>query len=231
MLLSFFALGVAPFVGIDLIAWSVRAFFGLSFRERVDVETVYMAVWVLSLIGLLYVAASAVYRRMRLGYLAGGMLLAGWFLYAYYINVWDNLRHLQWYAIPAGLYLLGIGFLEWERGNRTLARWLDYIAIFLLMGSLFWQTLIFGWWYASLLGAEGFASFWWGSGRRLRRFFYAGMAGVILATLGQLLNALQEVNQWITFGLVGLLLVIVAILVERKLEAIKAWQQVLESWE
>jgi len=54
---------------------------------------------------------------------------------------------------------------------------------------------------------------------------------VILATLGQLLNALQEVNQWITFGLVGLLLVIVAILVERKLEAIKAWQQVLESWE
>jgi hypothetical protein len=101
----------------------------------------------------------------------------------------------------------------------------------LLFGSLFWQTLVFGWWYAFMLGSEGFAAFWWGSARRLRRFFYAGMAGVILATLGQLLNALQEVNQWITFGLIGLLLVIMAIVVERKLEAIKAWQQVLESWE
>lgn len=129
------------------------------------------------------------------------------------------------------VYLLGIGFLEWERGNRNLARWLDYIAMLLLMGSLFWQTLVFGWWYALLLGGEGFVAFWWGSARRLRRFFYAGMAGVILATLGQLLNALQEVNQWITFGLIGLILVVLAIIVERKLEAIKAWQQVLETWE
>jgi hypothetical protein len=57
------------------------------------------------------------------------------------------------------------------------------------------------------------------------------MSGVILAGLGQLLNALQEVNQWITFGLIGIALVIMAIIVERKLEAIKAWQQVLETWE
>jgi hypothetical protein len=57
------------------------------------------------------------------------------------------------------------------------------------------------------------------------------MTGVILATLGQLLNALQAVNQWITFGIIGLVLVAIAIIVERKLEAIKAWQQVLETWE
>jgi hypothetical protein len=57
------------------------------------------------------------------------------------------------------------------------------------------------------------------------------MTGVILATLGQLLNALQAVNQWITFGIIGLVLVAIAIIVERRLEAIKAWQQVLEKWE
>lgn len=231
MIISYLAVVFVPLLGIDIIGWSVRALFGLPFRELVEAETVYMVVWVLSLIGLLYAAASAVYQRLRFSYLAGAMLLAGWFLYAYYINIWDNLRHLQWYALPAGIYLLGIGFLEWERGNRNLARWLDYIAMLLLMGSLFWQTLVFGWWYALLLGSEGFVAFWWGSARRLRRFFYAGMAGVILATLGQLLNALQEVNQWITFGLIGLILVVLAIIVERKLEAIKAWQQVLETWE
>ena len=231
MFLSFLSVGLAALSGFKIVSWTVRALFGLSFREIVDTETIYLVVWVLSLFGLLYVSASAVYKRIRLGYLAVGMLLTGWFTYAFYINAWDNLRRLQWYAIPAGLYLLGIGFIEWYRGNRTLARWLDYIAMFLMLGSLFWQTLVFGWWFALLLGSEGFASFWWGSARRLRRFFYAGMAGVVLAGLGQLLNALQEVNQWITFGLIGLLLVILAIIVERKLETIKAWRQVLESWE
>jgi hypothetical protein len=221
MVMSVYSLGLA----------AVRALFGLTFRQIVDIETVYMTLWVLSLVGLLYMAAAAVYKRIQLGYLAVGMLLASWFLYAFYLNGWDNLSQLQWYAMPAGIYLLAIGYLEWQRGSRDLARWLDYAGIVLMLGSLFWQTLVFGWGPALMLGSVGFAAFWWGSARRLRRFFYAGMAGVILATLGQLLNALQEVNQWITFGLIGFALVILAILVERKLEAIKAWQQVLESWE
>lgn len=231
MLLSLLSLVVGAFLGLELARWSMRALFGLSFREIVEIETIYMLVWVLSLIGLLYAAAAAVYKRMRLGYLAVGMLLAGWFLYAFYVNAWDNLKLLQWYAIPAGLYLLAIAFLEWQRGHRNLARRLDYIAMLLLLGSLFWQTLVFGWWFAMMLGGEGFSAFWWGSARRLRRFFYAGMSGVVLAALGQLLNSLQEVNQWITFGVTGLILVVVAIVAERKLEAIKAWQQVLETWE
>jgi len=231
MLISFLSLGLAALLGIDIAGWSVRALFGLSFRQIVNASTVYMVIWELSLIGLLYVAAAVVYKRVRFGYVAVGMLLAGWFLYAFYINEWDNLRQLQWYATLAGLYLLGIGFVEWQRGNKNLARWLDYAAILLMLGSLFWQTLVFGWMFALSLGSEGFAAFWWGSARRLRRFFYAGMAGVVLAGLGQLLNALQEVNQWITFGLIGIVLVVLAIIVERRLEAIKAWQQVLETWE
>jgi hypothetical protein len=231
MLISFLSLGLAVLMGIDIARWSVRAFFGASFREIVEARTIYMAVRVLSLIGLLYVAVSAVRKRVRLGYLAFGMLLAGWFLYAFYINIWDNLKQLQWHALPAGLYLLGIGFVEWLSANKDLARWLDYLGILLMVGSLFWQTLVFGWWFALLLGGEGLVAFWWGSARRLRRFFYAGMAGVVLAGLGQLLNALQEVNQWITFGLIGILLVALAIIVERRLDTIKTWQQVLETWE
>jgi len=177
---------------------------------------------------LLYTAAAAVYRRLRLGYLAVGMLLGAWFLYAFYINLWDNLREAQWYALPAGLYLLTIGYLEWTRGNKRLALWLDYAAMLLMMGSLFWQTLSFGWGFAMSLGAEGFIAFWWGSARRLRRFFYAGMGSVILAVLGLVVNAAQYVNQWITFGLVGLVLIVLTIVVERRL---KTWQAVLETWE
>jgi hypothetical protein len=157
-----------------------------------------------------------------------GMLLTSWILQVFYIQQWDN---LQWYAIPAGLYLLSIAYLEWQRGNKVLGRWLDYLAILLMMGSLFWQTLLFGWGYALLLGGEGFLSIWWGSARRLRRFLYGGVVGVILATVGPVINSWRSINQWIVFGIVGLILVAMAIVIERKLEDIKAWREVLETWE
>jgi len=150
------------------------------------------------------------------------MLLAAWTLHVFYIQRWDGAARVQWYAMPAGAYLLGIAFLEWERGNRNLARWLDYSAVVLMLGSLFWQTLLFGWQYALLLGGEGFAAFWWGA--------LAGCAassipdvGVILATVAQLINSLQSINQWIVFGMIGLLVIVAAVLIERKLEEIKAW--------
>jgi hypothetical protein len=100
-----------------------------------------------------------------------------------------------------------------------------------MLGSLFWQTWVFGWWFFLLLMIEGLLAMWYGSARRLRRFLYTGMVGVVLATLGQLLNALRSVNQWLVFGLIGLLLVVAAIAVERKLEDLKAWQDSLEAWE
>jgi hypothetical protein len=230
--MSCFILLLAGWLGLDIVGWTIRALVGLPFRQIVDRPTVQMAVGVLSLLGLLYVAAAAAHRWLRLGYVALAMLLAGWMLHAFYIQQWDRLARVQWYAIPAGLYLLGVGFLEWRQGHKTLGRWLDYAAMLLMLGSLFWQTMLFGWGYAMLLGAEGFTAFWWGSARRLRRFFYAGMVGVMLATLGQLINSLRSVNQWIVFGLIGLLLVALAVLVERKLDEIKAWQdKILETWE
>jgi hypothetical protein len=232
LLMSFGILLLTGWLGVDLVGWTIRAMMGLPFRALVELSTVQMGVGVLSLLGLLYLAAAVTYRRFRLGYISLGMLLTGWMLYAFYIQQWDRAARVQWYAIPAGLYLLGIAYLEWQDGNKTLGRWLDYAAMLLMMGSLFWQTLLFGWGYAMLLGLEGFSAFWWGSARRLRRFFYAGMVGVMLATLGQLINSLRSINQWIVFGVIGLLLVAVAILVERKLEEIKVWQdKMFETWE
>ncbi len=228
---SFGILALGAWKGVDLAQWTVRALLGFPFRQIVDLTTVRMAAGVLSLLGLLYVAAAFTYGRLRLGYVAVGMLLGAWALYAFYVQEWDSASHVQSYAMPAGAYLLGIGYLEAHRGHKTLARWLDYAAMLLMMGSLFWQTLLFGWLYALTLGAEGFCAFWWGSARRLRRFLYGGMLGVILATTAQLINSLRSINQWIVFGIIGLLVVIAAIVVERKLEDIKAWRQVMESWE
>ncbi|HEX9924611.1 MAG TPA: hypothetical protein VGD99_18280, partial [Anaerolineae bacterium] len=233
IVLSLGALLLATTLGLPIIGWTLRAIFGLSFHHLVDLTMVWMMIGVLSIVGLLYLAVAFSHRWLRLAYFALAMLGGSWFLFALYIQGVDELAHIQLYVIPTGFYLLGISYLEWQQGHKQLGRWLDYAAMLLMMGSLFWQTLIFGLEYAMLLGAEGFGAFWWGSARRLRRFFYAGMGCVILAVLGQLINSLSSINQWIVFGIIGLLLVIVAIFVERKLEEIKLfWQEkILETWE
>jgi hypothetical protein len=218
-------------LGFDLITWTGRALVGVPIRQIVDLATVRMVVQVLSILGLLYLSTTRVYRQMRLSYLAFGMFLSSWMLYIYYVQELEGVDRLHWYSLPAGLYLLGVAYNEWKHGSRPLARWLDYAAITLVLGSLFWQTLAFGWRFAFLMGGVSLLVLWWGSARRLRRFFYAGIVGVILATLGQLLNALQHINQWITFGIVGILLVSVAVIVERRLENLRAWQDTMEDWE
>ncbi len=229
--LSFGVLLIAAVLGIDLVGWTLRAMLGFSFREIVEMPTAQMAVGVLALLGLLYIGTAFNHRRLRLGYVAVGMLLAAWMIHAFYVQQWDGAARVQWYAMPAGVYLLGIAYLEANRGNKTLGRWLDYAAVLLMLGSLFWQTLLFGWRYALMLGGEGFGAFWWGSARRLRRFLYTGMMGVVLATVAQLINSLRSINQWIVFGMIGLLIVVAALIIERKLEDIKAWRETLETWE
>jgi hypothetical protein len=227
-----FSVGVlllTALMGIDLIGWTVRSLFGA--RVVVRIETVQMWVGVLSLFGLLYVTTSVAHRRLRFGYCALALLIVAWMIHAFYVNQWAGSAQVQWYALPAGVYLLAIAYIESQRGNKTLGRWLDYAAMFLMMGSLFWQTMLYGWAYALLLGSEGIAGLWWGSARRLRRFLYIGMLGVVLATVAQLINALQSVNQWIIFGIIGLLALIIGLVVERKLDDLKAWREVLETWE
>jgi hypothetical protein len=227
-----FSVGVlllTALMGIDIVGWTVRALFG--FRSVVRIETAQMWVGVLSLFGLLYVTTAVAYRRLRFGYAAIALLIVAWMIHAFYVNQWRGSAQVQWYALPAGVYLLAIAYSEWQRGNKPLGRWLDYAAMFLMMGSLFWQTLLYGWAYALLLGSEGIAGLWWGSARRLRRFLYIGMLGIVLATVAQLINALQAVNQWIIFGIIGLLALIIAVVVERKLDDLKVWREVLETWE
>jgi hypothetical protein len=161
-------------------------------------------------------------------------LLCAWSLEWFLVR---NLREVQWYAIPAGLYLLGVGYLEWRQGRKRMARWIDRVALLLLLGSSFYQSLAerYGWPYALLMGAESLFLVWWGSARRQRRFLYFGVVGVVTAVGGQLVKQLFSANAFIAFGVPGLVIMLVVILIERNLERIKQvspelWKQ-LEEWE
>jgi len=150
--------------------------------------------------------------------------------------IW-GMREPQWYAVPAGVYLLGVGYLEWIQNRRTLARWSDRAGLVLLLFSSFWQSMTEpnGWPYALLMGAEALAIAWWGSARRQRRFLYFGVVGVILDVAGQSIEPLLSANRWIVFGVAGLILVTVAVFVERRLEALtrlsRELRERLEEWE
>lgn len=221
--------------GKNIWKWVFRSLFlGRPALTPADAAVVQMAVAVLALVGLLYLAAALVRRWYWRGYGAVALLLCAWSLE--WFLVWD-LREIQWYAIPAGLYLLSIGYLEWRQDRKTMALWIDRAALLLLLGSAFYQSLAktYGWPYALLMGSESLFILWWGSARRQRRFLYFGVGGVVTDVGGQLIEPLLSVNAWLVFGGVGLFILVVAILVERSLEAIMQMSQELrerlEEWE
>jgi len=221
-------------LGLRIPRWLARALLGRPLMTPDDVPVVQMGVAVLALVGLLYLAAALVRRWYWRGYGAVALLLCAWGLE--WFLVWD-LREVQWYTIPAGLYLLCVGYLEWRQGRKGMARWIDRAALLLLLGSSFYQSLAeqYGWSYALLMGAESLFLIWWGSARRQRRLLYFGLVGVVTDVGGQLIEPLLSINRWIVFGGVGLVVIAVAILVERSLETVKRvsqeWQERLEEWE
>ena len=234
LFISTAVLGLTVISGVDVIGLVIRAFLGLPFLEAADVPTLQMTVSVLAITGLLYLAAALVERWAWLGYGAVALLLGAWSLEWFFI--W-GMREAQWYAVPAGVYLLGVGYLEWRQDRKTLARWIDRAGLLLLLFSSFWQSMTEpnGWPYALLMGAEGLAIAWWGSARRQRRFLYFGVAGVVVDVTGQLIEPLLSANRWIVFGVAGLILVTIAVLVERQLEAVlhlsRELRERLEEWE
>jgi hypothetical protein len=221
-------------IGIDIWRWLARALLGRPLMTAKDVPVVQMAVAVLALVGLLYLAMALVRRWYWRGYGAVALLLCAWSLE--WFLVWD-LRQVQWYAIPAGLYLLSVGYLEWRQGRKQLARWIDRAALLLLLGSVFYQSLAeeYGWPYAMLMVGESLLIIWWGSARRQQRFLYVGVVGVVVAVVGQLIRQIFSINAWIAFGVPGLVIMMLIILIERNLEAVKRmsqeWQERLEEWE
>jgi hypothetical protein len=217
----------------DAIRMTVRALFEQLALTVVQVPTVQTAITVLAIAGLTYLAAALVERRLRLGYGAVAMLLT---TYGLELLLFLGQREVQWYAVPVGVYLLGIGYLEWQEGRSTLARRVDQTAMLLLFGSAFWQSLAHGGWrHALLMGAEGLGVAWWGSARRQRRFLYGGVSAVVIAVVGQLVEPLLSANAWLVLGGVGLFVVLFGLFVERRLEAVRRLSQEflerLEDWE
>jgi hypothetical protein len=232
-LLSFLLVGM---MSLNISSLIVRALLGMPLLDAETTRQVQMIVGVLAVQGIFYLTVGLVERLRWLAYGAVAFLLGAWSLE--WLLIWGQ-REVQWYVVPTGVYLLIVSYIEWKVGGETgkaLARWLDRVALLLLLGSAFWQSLgDTGGWYALLMGIESLLIIWWGSARRMRRFLYIGVVGMTLDIFGQLIDPLLSVNRWIVFGAGGAILVTLAILIERRLETVVKMsvevRKRLEEWE
>jgi hypothetical protein len=164
-----------------------------------------------------------------------GMLQAAWVLLLIQLDIAEP----QWYAIPAGLYFSVIGYLERRRGRKTFGIVVESFGLAVLLVTTYIQSTDAdsGFPYFLLLLGEGFVVGWWGAVQRMRNPFFIGLGSVALNVITQVIILINtyEVQRWIIILGVGLLLVILAVFIERQREKVIAqareWREALELWE
>ncbi|PMP81880.1 MAG: hypothetical protein C0184_07640, partial [Chloroflexus aggregans] len=150
--------------------------------------------------------------------------------------VWD-LREMQLYVIPVGVYLLAFanGIRYFQRQDR-LARMVDTGAVGLLLSATFLQAVgspsNVG--YILFVSGESLLIATYGALMRLRVPFVAGLVCFGLGILWLVGNAARMLNQWLLLGLVGLLMLLAYVVLERQQELLRRagrdWAARLQQW-
>jgi hypothetical protein len=174
-------------------------------------------------------------RSYRLGYLGVALLLAAWSI----VLVAQDISQPQWYAIPAGLYFIGVGFLERRRTHSLFAILIEGLGLAVLLLPTFIQSVdpASGFPYFLLLLVEALLVTWWGAVNHLKVPFFTGLGASVLNVVAQIviLVNVYDVDRWVIIFGVGLLLVAIAVFVERQRTRIISqahhWGQVLAHWE
>ena len=162
------------------------------------------------------------------------MLLAAWVM----ALIFQDVNQPQLYAIPFGLYLASIGFFERQLGRIRFGNFVECFGFSVMLITSFIQSLngLAGLPYFVLLMAESLGIFWWGAVQHCKIPLFIGISGSVINVVAQviiLVNVYQVSRWFVTLG-VGLALVVVGVIVERKRERIltrtREWREVLEAW-
>jgi hypothetical protein len=90
--------------------------------------------------------------------------------------------------------------------------------------------------YFLLLLVEALLVIWWGAGQRLKVPFFAGLFASVLNVMAQVVIQVNkyEIDRWVILFGVGLLLVSIAVYVERQrtqlLSQAYEWREALSTW-
>ncbi len=226
-----FSVWLKPLVTFSVILTAVAVLGTLPMLRIHGLATVVSLVFA----GMLYLTIAYRRRRIRLSYLGLAMLQIAWIL----ILFDQGVQQLQGYVIPAGLYFAFVGHLERRSGRLRFGTLLEAFGLTVILVSSFTQSLdgAEGFPYFLLLLVEGLLTIWWGAANRRKVPFFMGLGASALNVVAQVivLVNLYDVQRWIIFLGVGVLLVSAAVFVERRREQIVAraqqWLEMLETWE
>jgi hypothetical protein len=224
----------APFVQISMILTAASVIVSLP------LVTTHMTATAgsLAFAGALYITIAYRERHYLLGYLGMALLEIAWAMVLYM----NDIGQPQFYAIPGGLYFMGIAFLEMQRGRKRYATAIELFGLGILLVTSFAQSLNgeTGLIYFVLLMAESLLVIGWGVLQKRKFPFFTGIAASAINIAAQVIilisvNDIHRVNRWLVAFGVGLLITGIAVVAELKREQLRArsrqLSEMLERWE
>jgi len=145
----------------------------------------------------------------------------------------------QFYAIPGGLYFMAVAYLELQRDRKRYATAIEILGIGVLMVPTFIQSLNGGqgFSYFVILMIEALLILWWGTLQKRKIPFFAGIGASALNIFAQVIVLVNEykISIWLVAFGAGLIIMGMAIYIERSREQLRARAQELseslEKWE
>jgi hypothetical protein len=192
----------------------------------------------LAFAGALYISIAYRERRYLLGYFGMALLEIAWALLLYT----NDIRQPQLYAIPGGLYFLGIAYLEIQLGRKKYALAIELLGLGLLLVTSFAQSLDgeTGFVYFIVLMVESLVVIGWGVLQKRKVPFFTGIGATVMNIAAQVIilisvNDIHRVNRWLVAFGVGILITAIAVIAELKREQLRTYSrqvsEMLETWE
>jgi hypothetical protein len=187
----------------------------------------------LTFAGAMYLAVAYRARNNMLGYAAVGMIEAALVLL---LITWE-VRQPQWFAIPAGLYFVGVGIFERRRGRKGFALAVESLGLVVMLVTSFIQSLdreVGGLYFAMML-FEGLVMVGWAAQQKRKAPFLIGLAGNMVNIAGQIVLVFlggSGLTRWLIGIGVGLLLLLATMFAERWIiPRAQDLRERLEAWE
>jgi hypothetical protein len=192
----------------------------------------------LAFAGALYITIAYRGRQYVLGYLGMALLEIAWALVLYA----SDISQPQLYAIPGGLYFMGIAYLEMHQNRKGYAIAIEMLGLGILLVTSFAQSLNgeAGLAYFVLLLLESLLVIWWGVLQKRKIPFFAGISATVINIAAQVIvliavHDIHRVNRWVVAFGAGLLITGIAVFAELKREQLRArsrqLSEMLEAWD
>ena len=192
------------------------------------------ATTVVSILGLLYLGIGITKRDTKYVYVSAASLILSWYIQA--AN--QEFSGVHYYAIPAGLYLLGLAYFEYRRKSsiKFLAPVSNALAILILPLSAFLQSIYEKpeLPYFFLSGLESLVLIFWGLYSKSRIILIGSMATFTINLLWNLGRLLPDIDGAVLAITIGIVLIAVAVILERMKERVaqsgRVWIEQLSDW-